>query len=51
MSWEDKRLSWNPEEYDNVTEISLPSNKLWVYMFNLNNFFLNNKKIIIIITL
>ena len=30
MSWKDARLSWNPLDFDNVSEITLPVNKLWV---------------------
>lgn len=29
-SWEDGRLKWNPAEYEDITEITLPVNKLWV---------------------
>ena len=30
MIWTDTRLRWNPSDYDNLTEITLPINKLWV---------------------
>ena len=28
-SWEDQRLRWNPEDFSNITEITLPVEKLW----------------------
>jgi len=33
MIWNDSRLSWNPFEYDNITEITLPVSKLWVKIY------------------
>jgi len=30
MIWFDDRLTWDPQEFDNITEITLPSSKLWV---------------------
>ena len=36
MSWVDQRLSWDPAEFGNITEITLPVSKLWVFY---NQFF------------
>jgi hypothetical protein len=30
MSWVDQRLRWDPTEFGNITEITLPVSKLWV---------------------
>ena len=29
-TWQDPRINWNPQDYDNITEITLPINRLWV---------------------
>lgn len=49
----DNRLIWNPLDYDNITEITLPVSKLWVpdivlqvrglYKFKNLNYFFNFK--------
>ena len=36
-SWNDNRLSWDPHDYDNITEVTLPVDKLWVFMFYKSN--------------
>jgi len=28
--WNDPYLTWNPEEYDNMTEINLSPDQVWV---------------------
>ncbi|XP_070558946.1 neuronal acetylcholine receptor subunit non-alpha-2-like isoform X2 [Ptychodera flava] len=28
--WQDKFLSWNPEDYDGITEIRFPADKVWL---------------------
>ncbi|CAJ0940367.1 unnamed protein product [Ranitomeya imitator] len=28
--WVDEFLKWNPKEYENVTQISIPTEKIWV---------------------
>ena len=30
MSWTDKRMAWKPTDYENITEITLPVDNLWV---------------------
>jgi hypothetical protein len=30
-TWSDKRLSWDPKEYNNIKEITLDVNKIWVF--------------------
>ena len=35
MSWTDQRLSWNPDDFENIKEITLDLNKIWVNYFNL----------------
>ena len=35
MSWTDQRLSWNPDDFENIKEITLDVNKIWVNYFNL----------------
>jgi nicotinic acetylcholine receptor, invertebrate len=30
MSWSDERLVWNASEYDDITEITLPVNTIWI---------------------
>jgi hypothetical protein len=35
-TWKDKRLQWNPHDYDNLTEITLPVSKIWVKIISLN---------------
>ena len=27
--WNDKRLSWNPQLYDNLSYVAIPSDKIW----------------------
>lgn len=29
LTWDDSRLTWNPDNYDGITEVLLPSNKIW----------------------
>lgn len=29
-SWFDERVKWDPKEYENISEITLPVNNLWV---------------------
>ncbi len=33
MTWDDVRFKWDPADYDNITEITLPASKLWVMNF------------------
>ncbi|XP_033839551.1 acetylcholine receptor subunit beta-like [Periophthalmus magnuspinnatus] len=40
MAWTDYRLSWNPEEYDNIDVLRIPPNKVWrpdIYLINNND--------------
>jgi hypothetical protein len=30
MIWNDTRLAWDPLKFNNLTEITLPVNKIWV---------------------
>ncbi|VDP93165.1 unnamed protein product [Echinostoma caproni] len=30
IKWLDPRLSWDPESFDNIREVNVPSNKLWI---------------------
>ena len=30
MTWNDTRLAWDPLKFNNMTEITLPVNKIWV---------------------
>ena len=30
MFWKDSRLTWDPAEWDNVSQISLDANELWL---------------------
>lgn len=30
FKWTDKRLKWDPKNYDNITSIILDSNSIWV---------------------
>jgi hypothetical protein len=30
MSWNDQRLSWNSSEFNNIREITLDVNKIWL---------------------
>uniref|UniRef100_A0A674P2S0 Acetylcholine receptor subunit beta n=1 Tax=Takifugu rubripes TaxID=31033 RepID=A0A674P2S0_TAKRU len=39
-AWSDYRLSWKPEEYDNITVLRIPPNKVWrpdIYLINNND--------------
>ena len=27
--WNDQKLTWNPEEYDNINEITIPAQNIW----------------------
>ncbi|KAL4631108.1 acetylcholine receptor subunit beta-like, partial [Arapaima gigas] len=39
-AWSDYRLSWNPEEYDNIQVLRIPPNKVWrpdIYLINNND--------------
>src|ERR1700722_11182847 len=29
QNWVDYKLTWNPADYDNITRIHIPHNKLW----------------------
>ncbi|RVE60685.1 hypothetical protein OJAV_G00183610 [Oryzias javanicus] len=40
MEWSDYRLSWKPEEYDNIDVLRIPAKKVWrpdVYLINNND--------------
>ncbi|XP_034092112.1 cholinergic receptor, nicotinic, beta 1 (muscle) like [Gymnodraco acuticeps] len=40
MAWIDYRLSWNPEEYDDIAVLRIPPNKVWrpdIYLINNND--------------
>uniref|UniRef100_A0A8C8DKB7 Acetylcholine receptor subunit beta n=1 Tax=Oryzias sinensis TaxID=183150 RepID=A0A8C8DKB7_9TELE len=40
MEWSDYRLSWKPEEYDNIDVLRIPANKVWrpdIYLINNND--------------
>uniref|UniRef100_A0A673CKJ3 Acetylcholine receptor subunit beta n=1 Tax=Sphaeramia orbicularis TaxID=375764 RepID=A0A673CKJ3_9TELE len=40
MAWTDYRLSWNPDEYDNINVLRIPPNKVWrpdIYLINNND--------------
>uniref|UniRef100_A0A3B5LF97 Acetylcholine receptor subunit beta n=1 Tax=Xiphophorus couchianus TaxID=32473 RepID=A0A3B5LF97_9TELE len=37
LNWTDYRLSWKPEEYDNIAVVRIPPNKVWrpdIYLIN-----------------
>jgi hypothetical protein len=37
QSWRDPRLSWNPADFDNITQIRFPSSAIWrpdIQLFN-----------------
>jgi hypothetical protein len=34
MIWFDNRLTWNPDEYDGITEITVNVDKIWVHILN-----------------
>ena len=42
MTWEDDRFKWDYKEYGNLTEITLPVNRLWVRFFYYKVLFLIN---------
>ena len=29
QTWNDYKLTWNPEEYDNVTQLYVPAESIW----------------------
>ncbi|XP_029311205.1 cholinergic receptor, nicotinic, beta 1 (muscle) like [Cottoperca gobio] len=40
MAWTDYRLSWTPEEYEDITVLRIPPNKVWrpdIYLINNND--------------
>uniref|UniRef100_A0A3B4Y750 Acetylcholine receptor subunit beta n=1 Tax=Seriola lalandi dorsalis TaxID=1841481 RepID=A0A3B4Y750_SERLL len=40
LEWTDYRLSWTPEEYDNINVLRIPPNKVWrpdIYLINNND--------------
>uniref|UniRef100_A0A4W6ER50 Acetylcholine receptor subunit beta n=1 Tax=Lates calcarifer TaxID=8187 RepID=A0A4W6ER50_LATCA len=40
LAWTDYRLSWKPEEYDNINVLRIPPNKVWrpdIYLINNND--------------
>ncbi|KAG7465311.1 hypothetical protein MATL_G00175040 [Megalops atlanticus] len=40
LAWTDYRLTWNPEEFDNITVLRIPPNKVWrpdIYLINNND--------------
>nr|XP_019958849.1 PREDICTED: acetylcholine receptor subunit beta-like [Paralichthys olivaceus] len=40
LAWTDYRLSWKPEEYDNIDVLRIPPNKVWrpdIYLINNND--------------
>ncbi|XP_044040853.1 cholinergic receptor, nicotinic, beta 1 (muscle) like [Siniperca chuatsi] len=40
LAWTDYRLSWNPEEYDDINVLRIPPNKVWrpdIYLINNND--------------
>ncbi|XP_025101181.1 neuronal acetylcholine receptor subunit alpha-10-like [Pomacea canaliculata] len=36
--WRDELLTWNPEDYDNISDVRLPSDKIWIPDILLYNF-------------
>ncbi|XP_036403696.1 cholinergic receptor, nicotinic, beta 1 (muscle) like isoform X1 [Megalops cyprinoides] len=40
LAWTDYRLTWNPQEFDNITVLRIPPNKVWrpdIYLINNND--------------
>ncbi|KAM9827373.1 cholinergic receptor, nicotinic, beta 1 (muscle) like [Neosynchiropus ocellatus] len=40
LEWTDYRLSWKPEDFDNITVLRIPANKVWlpdIYLINNND--------------
>ncbi|KAG9346609.1 hypothetical protein JZ751_006920 [Albula glossodonta] len=40
LAWSDYRLSWNPEEFDDINVLRIPPNKVWrpdIYLINNND--------------
>ncbi|XP_057710994.1 cholinergic receptor, nicotinic, beta 1 (muscle) like isoform X1 [Corythoichthys intestinalis] len=40
LEWKDYRLSWNPKDYDDISVLRIPANKVWrpdVYLINNND--------------
>ncbi|XP_060887553.1 cholinergic receptor, nicotinic, beta 1 (muscle) like isoform X2 [Labrus mixtus] len=40
LAWTDYRLAWNPDEYDDITVLRIPPNKVWrpdIYLINNND--------------
>ncbi len=40
MKWVDKRLSWEQNQFENISHISLPTNMIWgeIFLFKLCRF-------------
>ncbi len=41
--WKDEFMRWNPSDYDNITQIKLPFNLIWIpgkkfYLFSIGIF-------------
>jgi hypothetical protein len=37
MTWFDGRLTWNPDDYDGITELTVDVNRIWVIIFLFSN--------------